>query len=178
MQMAGALAGEHRDDRDDARRAVGRARAPRARHLGPQVVEGWHGAPFGKPLSWMREYVTIVRTIFAREKPLEFAGERYQIPYRGPGATGSASRSRASCTGGRTSRSTPAAIGPQEVALAAEIADGCCPVFYRPPAPAFSRPRSPRASPARAEPGKRERFDVAPMAAVVVGPSVDACRAH
>src|SRR5271169_1840620 len=55
---------------------------------GPQVVEGWHGVPFDKPLTWLREYITIVRAIFAREKPLEFDGVRYQIPYRGPGATG------------------------------------------------------------------------------------------
>ena len=50
---------------------------------GPQVVEGWHGVPFDKPLTWLREYVAIVRKILAREAPLEFAGERYQIPYRG-----------------------------------------------------------------------------------------------
>src|SRR6516164_8378607 len=55
---------------------------------GPQVVEGWHGVPFDKPLTWMREYVQIVRTIFARERSLEFQGVRYQIPYRGPGAMG------------------------------------------------------------------------------------------
>src|SRR6185312_13858323 len=53
---------------------------------GPQVVEGWHGVPFDKPLTWMREYVTIVRTIFARERALEFDGARYQIPFRGAGA--------------------------------------------------------------------------------------------
>src|SRR5579862_1971613 len=55
---------------------------------GPQVVEGWHGVSFDKPLTWMREYVSIVRSIFEREKALEFQGDRYQIPYRGPGATG------------------------------------------------------------------------------------------
>src|SRR5262245_50845490 len=55
---------------------------------GPQVVEGWHGVPFGKGLTWLREYVTIVRKIFQRDEVLEFSGERYQIPYRGEGATG------------------------------------------------------------------------------------------
>ena len=55
---------------------------------GPQVVEGWHGQPFGKPLGRTREYVSIVRAILARERPLEHAGEHYQIPYRGPDATG------------------------------------------------------------------------------------------
>src|SRR6201993_3657904 len=55
---------------------------------GPQVVEGWHGVPFDKPMTWMREYVEIVKKIFAREEALTYDGVRYQIPYRGPGATG------------------------------------------------------------------------------------------
>src|SRR5437870_1372173 len=49
---------------------------------GPQVVEGWHGVPFDKRLLWMREYIEIVRAIFAREKPLEYNGQKFQIPYR------------------------------------------------------------------------------------------------
>src|ERR1043166_7715445 len=55
---------------------------------GPQVVEGWHGVAYGKPLLRTREYISIVRQIFAREHPLEHKGEHYQIPYTGPGATG------------------------------------------------------------------------------------------
>ncbi len=55
---------------------------------GPQVVEGWHGVAYGKPLTRTREYIAIVRKILAREAPLEFKGEHYQIPYAGPGATG------------------------------------------------------------------------------------------
>src|ERR1051325_8500135 len=51
---------------------------------GPQVVEGWHGVAYGKPLVRTREYVDIVRQIWAREKPLEHKGEHYQIPYGGP----------------------------------------------------------------------------------------------
>src|ERR1700723_1829983 len=55
---------------------------------GPQVVEGWHGVPYGKPLVRYREYIAILRKIFAREAPLEFQGSEYQVPYRGPGSTG------------------------------------------------------------------------------------------
>ena len=55
---------------------------------GPQVAEGWHGQPWGKPLTRTREYVEIVRTILRREEPLEHHGEHYDIPYTGPGATG------------------------------------------------------------------------------------------
>src|SRR5687767_4414528 len=53
---------------------------------GPQVVEGWHGEPWGKPLTKTREYVKLVRAALRRET-LEHDGEHYQVPYRGPGAT-------------------------------------------------------------------------------------------
>src|SRR5271166_1952349 len=55
---------------------------------GPQVIEGWHGVAYGKPLTRTREYVTIIRQILAREAPLEFKGEHYEIPYTGAGASG------------------------------------------------------------------------------------------
>ena len=55
---------------------------------GPQVVEGWHGQPYGTPLGRTREYISIIRAIVSREKPLEHHGEHYQIPYDGPDATG------------------------------------------------------------------------------------------
>src|SRR5687768_16128358 len=55
---------------------------------GPQVIEGWHGERYGKPLARTREYIEIIRKILVREGPLEHQGEHYQIPYRGPGATG------------------------------------------------------------------------------------------
>ena len=55
---------------------------------GPQVVEGWHGVPYAKPVTRMREYIQIMRLIMARQGPVEFDGEIYQLPYRGPGASG------------------------------------------------------------------------------------------
>src|SRR5262250_2596016 len=55
---------------------------------GPQVVEGWHGEPFGKPLRRTREYVDVVRAVVRREKPVEYQGDYYRIPYTGPEATG------------------------------------------------------------------------------------------
>ena len=55
---------------------------------GPQVVEGWYGVPYGKPATRTREYVQILRAIWAREAPVNFQGEEYQLPYTGPGATG------------------------------------------------------------------------------------------
>src|SRR5450432_4815090 len=50
---------------------------------GPQVIEGWHGVPFGKPMQRTREYIAIIKQILAREKPLEFHGSEYSIPYDG-----------------------------------------------------------------------------------------------
>jgi alkanesulfonate monooxygenase SsuD/methylene tetrahydromethanopterin reductase-like flavin-dependent oxidoreductase (luciferase family) len=55
---------------------------------GPQVVEGWHGVAYGKPVTRLKEYVEIMRQVFAREQALSFEGREYQIPYRGPGSTG------------------------------------------------------------------------------------------
>jgi alkanesulfonate monooxygenase SsuD/methylene tetrahydromethanopterin reductase-like flavin-dependent oxidoreductase (luciferase family) len=49
---------------------------------GPQVIEGWHGMPYGKPLVRTREYIEIVRKVFSREAPLTHKGEHYQIPTR------------------------------------------------------------------------------------------------
>src|SRR5438034_642775 len=85
---------------------------------GPQVVEGWHGQPFGKPLARTREYVEIVRRVFRREKPLEFRGEYYQIPYTGPEATGlgkplkSSLHGRPAATSTTTSRAATATRRP------------------------------------------------------------------
>src|SRR5579862_7565556 len=55
---------------------------------GPQVVEGWHGVAWHKPLTWQREYLAIVKQVLAREAPVSFQGERYRIPYDGPDAAG------------------------------------------------------------------------------------------
>jgi F420-dependent oxidoreductase-like protein len=142
---------------------------------GPQVVEGWHGQAFGKPLVKTREYVDIVRTIWKREKPLEFRGEYYQIPYAGADATGLGKPLKSILHGRPTLPIYLAAVGPKNVALAAEIADGWIPVF-------FSARRSAIAREWLAEGFRRggrsgDGFDVMPMVPVVVGPDAAACRA-
>src|SRR5687767_694967 len=91
---------------------------------GPQVVEGWHGVPFDKPLTWMREYITIVRTILKREKALEFSGERYQIPYRGAGATGLGKPLKSILHGRADIPIYTGSMAPKGQALSAELADG------------------------------------------------------
>jgi F420-dependent oxidoreductase-like protein len=99
---------------------------------GPQVVEGWHGQPWGKPLGKTREYVEIVRTALRREV-VEHHGEHYRIPYDGPGATGLGKPLKLMLRPLRAEIPIYlAAIGPKNVALAAEIADGWLPIFVDP----------------------------------------------
>jgi len=99
---------------------------------GPQVVEGWHGQPFGKPLGRTREYVEIVRAAIRRDL-VEHAGEHYAIPYEGDDATGLGKPLKLMLRPLRTEIPIYlAAIGPRNVALAAEIADGWLPVWVSP----------------------------------------------
>jgi F420-dependent oxidoreductase-like protein len=98
---------------------------------GPQVVEGWYGQPFARPLARTREYVAILRQVFAREGPVTYAGEHYPLPY--PGGTGLAKPLKPTVHPLRAD--TPifmGAEGPKNVALAAEIADGWFPFLYAP----------------------------------------------
>jgi F420-dependent oxidoreductase-like protein len=99
---------------------------------GPQVVEGWHGQAWGKPLTKTREYVEIVRTILRRDT-LEHHGEHYDIPYTGPGATGLGKPLKLMARPLRSSIPIYlASISPKSVDLAFEIADGWMPIFFLP----------------------------------------------
>src|SRR5918997_597022 len=55
---------------------------------GPQVVEGWYGAPFAKPLARTREYIDVIRQVLARQGPVTSPGPHHPLPYDGPGALG------------------------------------------------------------------------------------------
>jgi len=100
---------------------------------GPQVVEGWYGQPYRKPLARTREYVEIIRRVLAREEPLEFDGEFYQHPYHGPGSMGLGKPLKSITHPLR--REIPiylGAEGPKNVTMTAEIADGWIPLYYSP----------------------------------------------
>jgi F420-dependent oxidoreductase-like protein len=141
---------------------------------GPQVAEGWHGAAYGKPLAHTREYVSIVRAVWAREKPLEHQGERYQIPYRGAGASG-LGKALKSILHGRQIPIYIASIGPKSVEQAAEIADGWLPFFFSPKRLAVYRSAL-EAGFAKAGGGKSlASFDIAPPVTVIQGDDVKAC---
>ena len=142
---------------------------------GPQVVEGWHGQPYGKPLAKTREYVQIVRTIFARQTPLTHQGAHYQIPYQGADATGLGKPLKSILHGRADLPIYLAAIGPKNVELAAEIADGWLPIFFAPEHYASTFQPAVDAGLAKAH-KSLANFDIAPSVSVVMGDDVDACR--
>ena len=100
---------------------------------GPQVVEGWYGQPFAKPLARTREYVSIIRQILAREAPVENSGEHYPLPYQGPGSWGLGKPLKPITHPLRADLPIfLGAEGPKNVTMAAEIADGWLPLYYSP----------------------------------------------
>jgi F420-dependent oxidoreductase-like protein len=107
-------------------------------HLGlglsvPWIVEGWHGRPYDRPLRRTREYVDIVRKAIARTERVAYDGEIYQLPYRGPGSSGTARPVRSEMTPLRPDLPLYlGAIGPRSVALTGEIADGWLCALYAP----------------------------------------------
>ncbi len=142
---------------------------------GPQVVEGWHGVPYGKPVTRAREYVEIMRKIWKREESLEFHGEHYDIPCKDGSGLGKPLKLIIH----PLRNSIPiylAAIGPKNVALAAEVADGWLPIFFSPERmnvynewldEGFSKAGN----------GKSiANFDIAPTVAIQMGDDIDACR--
>jgi len=145
---------------------------------GPQVVEGWHGQPYGKPLGKTREYVDIVRTILKREGPLEHHGAHYDIPYTGPGATGLGKPLKIIVHPRRADLPIYlAAIGPKNVELTAEIADGWLPIFFSPTRFRDTYGGAIDAGFAKAGGGKSlADFDVAPTVSVIVGDDIDTLR--
>ncbi len=135
---------------------------------GPQVVEGWHGVPWGKPLGRTREYVEIVRAGLRRQT-LEHHGPHYNIPYSGDDATGLGKPLKLILKPLR--REIPiylAALGPKNVALAAEIADGWLPIFFSPERCAEVHGPSLTQAP--------EGFQIAPLCPVLVDDDVEMCR--
>lgn len=145
---------------------------------GPQVVEGWHGQAYGKPLTKTREYVEIVRTILAREAPLEHHGPHYDIPYSGPDATGLGKPLKIIVHPRRADIPIYiASIGEKNVELTAEIADGWLPIFFSPERYREAFGPSIDAGFAKAGNGKSlEHFDIAPTVTVIVGDDVEMLR--
>ncbi|WP_232678778.1 LLM class F420-dependent oxidoreductase [Nocardioides sp. R-C-SC26] len=108
---------------------------------GPQVVEGWYGQPFAKPLARTREVVSIIRQVLAREAPVTNDGPHYPLPYNGPGSLGLGKPLKPIVHPLRAD--VPiwlGAEGPKNVAQTAEIADGWIPIFYTPKSAGMYQP--------------------------------------
>jgi F420-dependent oxidoreductase-like protein len=143
---------------------------------GPQVVEGWHGVRYGKPLTRTREYIEIVRQILRREKPVEFHGEEYDLPYSGEGATGLGKPLKSILHGRADLPIYTAAIGPAGVRTAAEVADGFFPIWMSPEKWSVFAPHVEEGF-KKAGGGKSlASFDVAPFVTVVMGDDLEKCR--
>jgi F420-dependent oxidoreductase-like protein len=136
---------------------------------GPQVVEGWYGAKFPKPLARTREYIDILRQVWAREAPVRSDGPHYPLPLSGEGTTGLGKNLKPITHPLRADIPVMlGAEGPKNVALAAEICDGWLPIFYSPRIAGmynewldegFARPGARRT---------RETFEICATAQVVV----------
>jgi F420-dependent oxidoreductase-like protein len=143
---------------------------------GPQVVEGWYGASYGKPLSRVREYVEIMRQVFAREAPVHYDGHHYQLPYRGPDATGLGKPLKSILRYEERIPIYTASLQPKAVALSAEIADGFFPIWLNPERPdLFAGPVAEGLASAKGD-RRLQDFDIAPFVGVVMGDDVQACR--
>lgn len=136
---------------------------------GPQVSEGWHGVRFDKPLARTREYVAIVRMALSRQK-VQFDGEFFTLPLPdGPGKA-------LTLTVHPVRENIPiylAAVGPKNLELAGEIADGWLAIFY---SPEYAAEHRAGIEAGRAKVGKTmDGFDVVATVPVVIGDDVDAC---
>lgn len=144
---------------------------------GPQVVEGWHGERYGKPLSRQREYISIIRQILAREKPVMHQGEHYQIPNIGPGTTGLGKPLKSILHGDPRLKIYTGAVTASGVQLAAEVADGTFVVWMDPQRFDVFEPAL-KAGFDKAGGGKSiTNFDLAPFVRIVMGDDLNLCRA-
>jgi len=143
---------------------------------GPQVVEGWYGEPYPRPLERTREFIGVVRDIIRRDGPVEFHGNHYDLPYQGDDGAGLGKALKSTVHPLRTTIPIYlAAEGPKNVALSAEIADGWLPLFFSPKEDAWYRERLQVGFDASGETGKADRFEVASMLTIIPGDDVEEC---
>jgi F420-dependent oxidoreductase-like protein len=143
---------------------------------GPQVIEGWHGLAYGKPLERTREYISIIRKILAREEPLQHEGMHYQIPYRGADATGLGKPLKSILHGNPAMKIYTAAITAGGIRCSAEVADGVFPLWMIPER--FDLIEKPlQEGFVKAGNGKGlGSFDILPFVQVSMGEDVEQCR--
>jgi len=142
---------------------------------GPQVVEGWHGVAYGKPMARTREYIEIMRAIMARKGPVTYEGKQYNLPYKGDDATGLGKPLKSIMNATEIPIYT-ASITPKGVETSAELADGVFPVWMNPDRYDVFGPSIEKGF-AKAGGGKSLRdFAIAPFVSAVMGDDLDMCR--
>ncbi|MFP6621833.1 MAG: LLM class F420-dependent oxidoreductase [Myxococcota bacterium] len=143
---------------------------------GPQVVEGWHGVAYGRPLTRTKEYISIIRKILAREERLTHEGFHYQIPFKGEGASGLGKPLKSILHGDPALQIYTASISTAGMECAGEVADGVFPVWMNPERfDVFEE--SLQKGFAKAGGGKSlDDFDVCPFVTVIMGDDVEKCR--
>ncbi|HEY2734052.1 MAG TPA: LLM class flavin-dependent oxidoreductase, partial [Polyangiales bacterium] len=141
---------------------------------GPQVVEGWYGASYAKPLTRLREYIEIMRAVFAREAPVTYDGQVYQLPYRGADASGLAKPLKSILHAERPISIYTASLQPKAVAMSAELTDGFFPIWLNPErTELFDGPIAEGLAKAKKS---RDQFDTAPFVGLVMADDVQQAR--
>jgi F420-dependent oxidoreductase-like protein len=141
---------------------------------GPQVIEGWHGMPYGRPVTRLKEYIRVIRKVIAREDRLEFDGTEYQIPYCGPGATGLGKPLKSILHCEQPIPLYAATLTPAGVAAAAEVADGFFPIWMDPEKYGVFQGAIEKGFAAAGSKSLAD-FDIAPFVRVILGDDVQKC---
>lgn len=141
---------------------------------GPQVVEGWHGLPYGKPITRLKEYVEIMQAIFAREEKVSYDGQVYQMPYTGEGSTGLGKPLKSILHCEEDIPIFAATITPAGVAAAAQVCDGFFPIWMDPEKYSVFQPDIDKGF-AKAGDKSLSQFEVSPFVTVVIGDDVEKC---
>ncbi len=143
---------------------------------GPQVVEGWYGEPYRRPLERTREYISIIRSIIQRDQPVTHSGNQYQLPYDGEHASGLGKPLKSTVHPLRNNIPIYlGAEGPKNVSLAAEICDGWLPLFFSPSENDFYLSCLNEGFSASGDPSKANDFEVVAPVTVIPGNDVEAC---
>jgi F420-dependent oxidoreductase-like protein len=143
---------------------------------GPQVVEGWHGLPYSKTLTWTREYIQIVRKIIERKEALSFEGQKYRIPYDGEGSTGQGKPLKSILHGNPKLPIYVAALAPKAQAQAGELGDGLLLTTFNPDHCSYVVGNLEEGFAKSATPKSFDTFDIAVTVSVVIDDDLERAR--
>lgn len=143
---------------------------------GPQVVEGWHGLPFSKTLTWTREYIEIIRKILEREAPLTYDGVKYQIPYKGEGSKGLGKPLKSILHGNPKIPIYTGSLAPKALAQCGEMCDGLLLTCMNPYDTEYVEGNLQKGFDAASEEKSFDNFDIAPTVPVIISDDLDAAR--